>query len=236
MGHIFTYQESKNYDKWFEKKKNRDFFEIEKKSMFEMLRPIQNATVLDIGSGTGESTNALIEKNLSVTGLEPSIYMLDIAKNKIGQKAEFIQGFAEDIPFDDNYFNYSIFFFSLEFTQNYKKALSEAFRVTKDKVFICTINKYSIYRILNYKDYKSANYLSIPKLKKTTYDLLGRVPIKYKTLPFVKNTLFSLFKKNPFAACISMTIVPLPKLKLRPMPLKTSPFNLQFLRPLQPKS
>ncbi len=218
MGYVFTYKEAQKYDDWFQKKKNELFFETEKNIMFKMLNPIKKATVLDIGCGTGKSTEALIEKNLDVSAIEPSVYMFDIAKNKIGNKAELIKGFAEDLPFDDNHFNYSVFFFSLEFTDNYKKALSEAFRVTKDKVFIFTINKYSIYRLLHFNN-KKINFFSSYGLRKDIYNILGKVPIEHRMVNFLKREFF-LMNKNPFAALIAMTVVPVPKIKMTPLSLK----------------
>ena len=218
MGYIFTYKEAQKYDDWFQKKKNELFFETEKNIMFKMLNPIKKATVLDIGCGTGKSTEALIEKNLDVSAIEPSVYMFDIAKNKIGNKAELIKGFAEDLPFNDNHFNYSVFFFSLEFTDNYKKALSEAFRVTKDKVFIFTINKYSIYRLLHFNN-KKINFFSSYGLRKDIYNILGKVPIEHRMVNFLKREFF-LMDKNPFAALIAMTVVPVPKIKMTPLSLK----------------
>lgn len=229
MGHIFTYEEAENYDSWFEIKKNGFFFEIEKNIMIEMLDPLKNTAVIDIGCGTGKSIEPLIEKGLSVTGLEPSVYMLDIAKKRIGNKANFVKSVAEDIPFDDNYFNYSVFFFSLEFTQNPQKALSEAFRVTKDKVFVFIINKFSIYGILNSKKINpNGNFLSLLELKKMTHKFLGDVPFEYRTLSFVKSRKTPFLKKNPFAACIAATIVPLPKIKMRPMTLKSPSWYKSF--------
>ena len=222
-GHIFTYQEAKKYDSWFEDKKNKSMHEAEKKLMIAMLKPLANTNVLDIGCGTGQNILSLVKKGLDVEAIDPSVYMIDIAKKRIGNKAKFHKGFAEALPFDDNYFNYSILFNSLEFTSNPEKALSEAFRVTKDKVFIGLINKYSIYAYLNSSTFKNAQLLSLWNIKTMSHKFLGNVPIYYKPIiksPFFLNSANQLFKKNPFAAFIGITIIPIPKRTIKPMPLK----------------
>ncbi|EIJ78965.1 Methyltransferase type 11 [Bacillus methanolicus PB1] len=48
--------------------------------------------VLEFGAGTGNLTLKLIEKGLTVTAIEPSPSMRNIAKGKLGNKAEIMDG------------------------------------------------------------------------------------------------------------------------------------------------
>ena len=54
----------------------KDFFELRK----ELIQPLEGK-ILDVGSGTGVNFNHFNE-NTEVTAIEPSIYMLEKAKNK----------------------------------------------------------------------------------------------------------------------------------------------------------
>jgi len=100
--------------------------------------------VLDVGCGTGNHLLLFYRLGLDVTGLDASPYMLDIAKSRLGNKASFKIGCAEDLPFEDNEFDVTTFIITLEFLDNPLAALSEAGRVTKNKVFIGVLNGLSL--------------------------------------------------------------------------------------------
>jgi putative AdoMet-dependent methyltransferase len=63
-----------------------------------------NGHVLEFGVGTGNLTLKLLEKGLTVTGIEPSPSMRKIAKEKLGDKVEIIDGdflhYPKDISID----------------------------------------------------------------------------------------------------------------------------------------
>lgn len=60
-------------------------------------------TIIDLGCGTGRFTKALSEKfNCNVTGVDPSVKMLSVAKETVLSPAiQFIQGDSNSIPVDD---------------------------------------------------------------------------------------------------------------------------------------
>ena len=144
MGHIFDFNEAKSYEQWFSRPQNKAAFELEKQLMRDLLQPMRGESVLDIGCGSGACLAALLEMGLQVTGLDPSSYMLDMSLENMGNRVDLYRGFAEDLPFDDNSFNYSCLFTTLEFVDDPAKALQEAFRVTKDRVFIGVFNRYAL--------------------------------------------------------------------------------------------
>ena len=143
MGYIFDFNDSNYYETCFEQVKTSYAFNLEMELLLKMLQPEAGSSLLDIGCGTGRSLEPLLNLGLNLTGVDPSPYMLDIARDRLGDKADLHRAFAEELPFDDNSFNYAFFMTSLEFTQMPAKAIEEACRVAKDKVFIGVLNKYA---------------------------------------------------------------------------------------------
>ena len=74
MGYIFDFHDAKRYDQWILKRKNRFAADLESRLMLGMLDPVAGESVLDIGCGTGASIAPLLEKDLDVTGIDPSPY------------------------------------------------------------------------------------------------------------------------------------------------------------------
>jgi len=182
MGHVFDFTEAKSYERWFNSPRNKLAFELETQLMKDLLQPMRGESVLDIGCGTGACLSALHEMGLQVTGLDPSTYMLDMALEKMGNRAELYRGFAEDLPFDDNSFNYSCLFTTLEFVNDPAQALREAFRVTKDRVFIGVFNRYAIKGIqrrvkgiFSPTIFNHAQFFSVWELKQMIRTIIGRL-------------------------------------------------------------
>ncbi|MBN2517939.1 MAG: class I SAM-dependent methyltransferase [Candidatus Altiarchaeota archaeon] len=81
--------------------------------------------VLDIGCGPGIFERELL--GMDIVGVDSSQGMLDEAK-KIA-KNQFLLARAEELPFPEASFDGVFFVTSLEFLQDYKRALSEVYRV-----------------------------------------------------------------------------------------------------------
>lgn len=60
--------------------------------------------VLDLCCGSGQATSVLVEYSQNVTGLDASPLSLKRAQNNVPQ-AQYVQGFAENMPFGDNSFD-----------------------------------------------------------------------------------------------------------------------------------
>lgn len=63
--------------------------------------------LLDLGCGTGELMKQVLleDRNKHITGIDLSQNMLDMAKHKVKQKADFVLGDAEKLPFEDESFD-----------------------------------------------------------------------------------------------------------------------------------
>lgn len=94
------------------------------------LQPRVGKTYLDIGCGTGNYLQALTQKGFTFYGVEPSDTMIDIAKEKCPETT-FIKGYAEDIPFEDGFFDGGMALFTVHHWSNQQQGLNELARVMK---------------------------------------------------------------------------------------------------------
>ncbi len=233
MGYVFDFQDAGSYDAWFDQAKNRYCLDLEIKLMLDLLDPQKGQRILDIGCGTGIALEPLLDRGFHLTGVDPSLYMLDLAKKRLGQRVDLHRGFAEELPFEDNEFDSAIFFTSLEFTDRPAKAIEEACRVTKDTVILCVLNRHAPLNLWNrFKSffipsiYTHAHFFTIWELKRILSAILGKVPVKWKTtlqFPFACGKMaaffenLSLVQKSFLGTFICMKIKPVPKFRTRPL-------------------
>ena len=101
-----------------------------------------DSSILDVAGGTGDIGLRIVKKArqlrkkpcLIITDINPS--MLTEGKNKainhnLHQDIEFIASDAEQLPFEDNSFDYYTISFGIRNVTDRRKALSEAYRVLK---------------------------------------------------------------------------------------------------------
>jgi len=238
MGVVFDLNDAKAYEQWLKSPGNRFFVNFEHRLLLDLLQPMPGKTVLDIGCGTGAGLKLLMEAGLRATGLDPSPCMLDMAAKNLGKRADLHRGVAEDLPFDDNSFNYASLITTLEFVENPQKALEEACRVAKDRIFIGVLNRYAargiqlrIKGIYTRMIFNRARFFSIWELQQMIHSLLGDVPSTWRTaghLPAVSGRFvnkferLSLVQRCPFGMFIGMAVTLLPRFTTQPMTLRYS--------------
>lgn len=88
-------------------------------------------TVLNVGAGTGSYEPA----DREVTAIEPSLEMI---RQRSASAAPVIQGYAEDLPFDDNSFDASMAILTVHHWSDKEKGLNEMRRVTRGPVVLLT--------------------------------------------------------------------------------------------------
>ncbi|MCP4112916.1 MAG: class I SAM-dependent methyltransferase [Desulfobacteraceae bacterium] len=238
MGYVFNFSDANKYEQWCASSKNRLAAELENRLMLAMLKPVKGETVLDIGCGTGSYLFPFIERGLQVTGLDPSPYMIDIASRNMGNRVDLHKGVAEDLPFDDNSFNCVCLIKTLEFVDDPEKAVEEACRVAKDRIFIGIINRYSskaanlrVRRIFTKNIYNHAHFFSIWELKNTVRRIVDNVPVSWRTVgrfPSIFGEIgqrmeqFFIVQRLPFGAFAGMTVILVPRFRARPLELPHS--------------
>ena len=233
MGHVFDFKDAKSYEQWLEDTNNRPAAALEKQLLIDMLKPLPGKTVLDIGCGTGASLMPLIEAGLQATGLDPSPYMLDIAAKNLGHRVELHRGIAEDLPFDDNSFNYACLITTLEFVEDPQRAIEEACRVARNKIFLGVLNRYAIRGvqlrisgIFTKSIFNHARFFSVWELKQLIRAQMGDVPITWRTvchLPMLTGKIahkiegFSLMQRCPFGMFAGMVVTLVPRFITKPL-------------------
>ena len=90
-------------------------------------------TVLNVGAGTGSYEPA----DRQVTAIEPSMEMIG---QRDASAAPAIQGYAEDLPFDDNSFDASMAILTVHHWADKEKGLKEMRRVTRGRVVLLTFD------------------------------------------------------------------------------------------------
>jgi SAM-dependent methyltransferase len=239
MGYVFDFKDALAYDRWIRKPGNQQVFDFECRLMIDLLKPRRGESLLDIGTGTGMSLKPFFGRELLLSGIDPSPYMLDIAAERLKERVELHRGYAEDLPFDDNTFNLCLFNTTLEFVDDPSKALAEACRVTKNKVFIGILNRYAlkgierrVAGIFNHTIYNRARFFSIWEVKRMLRQQLGDVPLTWRTVCQLPHPLGRIgnsieqspfLQRCPFGAFVGMVVTLVPRFRTTPLKLKHSP-------------
>ena len=88
--------------------------------------------LLDVGCGTGNAALAAARSGATVTGLDPSARLLEVAEERFRAErldGSFVVGVAGDLPFPDKTFDVVVSVFGVIFAPEAEQALSELVRV-----------------------------------------------------------------------------------------------------------
>ncbi|MBE9469159.1 MAG: bifunctional demethylmenaquinone methyltransferase/2-methoxy-6-polyprenyl-1,4-benzoquinol methylase UbiE [Bacteroidetes bacterium] len=197
------------------------------KILKQSIKNSNDSVILDIATGTGDLAIEASKINpKKIIGVDISTKMLEIGQEKIKQKGlsnliELKKGDAENLTFENNFFDAIIVAFGVRNFENLSKGLSNMYRVlkpngcviilefSKPKLFLIK-NIYNFYflKILPFfgnmfsKDKFAYNYLpnsvlNFPEANDFINELnaLGFVNTKYKKLTFGIATIYWGFKK-----------------------------------------
>lgn len=136
-----TYDDVKKFTKFYESKFGEKILEKEAQYIYRELKDCKK--ILDAGCGIGSFEQKLLD--LNIIGLDSSVEMLKEAR-KQSNKA-FVRGDAENLCFKDACFDAVFYVTALEFVNDYKKAVKEAWRATKQsgKILLIMLNPESEY-------------------------------------------------------------------------------------------
>ena len=79
----------------------------------KVARPEEGMRVLEVGCGTGTNLELFAEAGCRVSGIDLSPAMIDIARRKVGDRADLRLGDAADMPFADASFDLVLSFLTL---------------------------------------------------------------------------------------------------------------------------
>jgi SAM-dependent methyltransferase len=103
--------------------------------------------LLEVGCGSGRFLQFFWESGFDITGLDASPAMLELARERLGNRAELHVGQAEHLPFDDKEFDVVALLTLLEFCSDPGQVLDEALRVARKAILVTFLNKYSFYGV-----------------------------------------------------------------------------------------
>jgi demethylmenaquinone methyltransferase/2-methoxy-6-polyprenyl-1,4-benzoquinol methylase len=125
-----------------------------RKQLVNSIRMQNNDVILDLATGTGDLAIMIMEKfhslNIFIHAVDPSVNMLAIAKEKskskdIFESIIFDLGNAENLDFDNSYFDKITMSFGIRNVKNRNSALSEIRRVLKSPKKNSQTNKYKLF-------------------------------------------------------------------------------------------
>ena len=115
-----------------------------KKRLIEVMNINSNDRIIDVGSGTGDISKIILKENkdVSIYSVDLNLKMLNEAKkqfnNQQQKKIKFINANAENLPFENNFFDKYVISFCLRNITYIEKALHESFRILKPGgIFYC---------------------------------------------------------------------------------------------------
>ncbi|MEE8398520.1 MAG: class I SAM-dependent methyltransferase [Desulfobacterales bacterium] len=238
MGYVFTYQDAIAYERFLCDPSQRVATDLQNRLMMDMLEPIPEHHVLGVGCGIGTGLSVFPEKRVQITGLDASPYMIDIAKKNLGNQVDLHCGPVENLPFDDNSFHYACMMMSLEYANDPQKAIAEACRVTKDRLFLGVMNQHSIKGIsLKAKGmvadtiYTHARFFSVWELIRIIRTLSGDVPISWRTIGLTSKGFGRISRRirrsgivrwYPFGTFIGIVVTLKPRFRTRPLAMAYS--------------
>jgi SAM-dependent methyltransferase len=141
---IFDSRATKQQEAWLKTEAGRAAFQLQKDLVLGMVSPQPRERLLDVGCGSGLYLQSFRQEGMYVTGLDPSVTVLDRTRKHLGPGVDLFQGEADDLPFEDNEFDIVLLIMVLDHTDNPETVLAEAFRVARSRVFVGTLNGLSL--------------------------------------------------------------------------------------------
>ncbi|MFO7594455.1 MAG: class I SAM-dependent methyltransferase [Pseudomonadota bacterium] len=131
------------YEAWYHTRRGSWIAAHEFSLLQHLLNPSPQASLLDVGCGTGHFSRRFARLGLAVTGIDPDTEALNYAKRENGNII-YLPGSARNLPFTANSFDYTSAVTSLCFITEPAQALQEMWRVSRHGVVLGLLNRQSI--------------------------------------------------------------------------------------------
>lgn len=131
------------YHAWYETQRGAWIAGLELALLYDLLRPRQGESVLDVGCGTGWFAGAFAARGPEVTGLDRDLPALAFAQRRAPGIA-LVGGTAEALPFADGAFDYALAVTSLCFVADPAQALHELWRISRRAVVLGLLHRRSL--------------------------------------------------------------------------------------------
>ena len=236
MGLVFDRNIAGVYDAWYRSQQGRAIDRSIERLILALLEPKPMERVLDIGCGSGNNLLALSKLGLDVSGIDASQYMIERARERLGNRCSLKKGMAEDLPFDDNEFDIAVLINTLEFLDDPLKALREAGRVANRKIFIGVLNSLSwnglLKKIQGYLGdplFSHVRFFNLWQVRHLLHVAYGKVPVSWGCIrirpPFIQEPdlfgdAFMNWKHSPFGSFLGISATMQYRVKTNGLPLK----------------
>ena len=121
-----------SYDSWYQTPMGRVYDRLEKRGVEQLLPgPGTGREMLEVGTGTGHWSSYFSERGFTVTGVDISPAMVNVARGKKIKRASFQVADAHRLPFDDGRFDAAAAVTTLEFVRSPDVVLKEMVRCTR---------------------------------------------------------------------------------------------------------
>ncbi len=175
------------YDHWHETEPGTFALAQEKRLLQHFMAPWarRQQRLLEVGCGPGRFLQFFWESGFDVTGLDASPAMLELARERMGSKADLHLGRAEHLPFADREYDVVALLTVLEFCEDPGQVIAEALRVARKAILITFLNKHSAYGIVKRLSLRrsagsflgSARWFSWWEMRRLVVGQLGKRPI-----------------------------------------------------------
>lgn len=225
MKETFDRRSAENYDKWYQTDFGRYVGSLEDKLIEDLLGETDGASVLDIGCGTGNHLKLFRSLGSDTVGVDPCPFMLEKAREK--DDFNLILAKGEQLPIKDNSFDITVMITTLEFCENPEQVLREAARVTRKKMLVGVLNKWSLLAVLRRVKgwfgpsvYRRAGFMSICRLRKLLTKNINIESMKWQGVHFLPYSKLGpvrwldgklSFHRNPLASFLGVFITLGPK-------------------------
>lgn len=163
---------AERYDAWYRTSRGRWIAETEFSLMSDLLGPQAGASLLDVGSGTGQFSRRFAQAGLDVVSLDAAADMLAVARGRVPDLPA-VRGTALALPFRDAAFDYVAAVTSLCFVEPPARALAELWRVSRRGVVLGLLNRSSLlYRFKHgRRGYRGARWDRLSEVRRWCADL-----------------------------------------------------------------
>ncbi len=210
------------YDNWYQKSGGHYADFREKELFLRLVKPQKRQRLLEVGCGTGHNLEFFRELGLDVTGADPSPPMLEKAAQKLGSGARLCLGQAHKLDFADKSFDIVALITVLEFLPDPARAIREAARLSRKKVYLGVLNKTAMLSLVrrikgrfSESIYNQARFYTIGEIEAMVHSVLSNVSLNWQSVLFFPLSWhrccrrldgWLTFRKNPFGAFLGVCL------------------------------
>jgi ubiquinone/menaquinone biosynthesis C-methylase UbiE len=219
---LFDKKITRSYDRWAETPQGRRTYDLEGELLLKLGHLAEGQNVLEVGCGTGIHLEIFLKEGMNAIGMDISSHMLRVSRQKLGKGVPLLLGDAQNLPFREKSFDCVALITTLEFVRDPGKAVQEALRISRGKVLLGVLNKYSflgmkrrLKGMFHPSIFNQARFYSISRLRRLVSKVSPEAVVEWASilvLPmswqhhFPSLERWLSFRKNPLGAFLGMAV------------------------------